>query len=486
MQADAFVNRRRANRVRLGAGLLPLMLSACAGGPPSAPHGIQATAAGMGLTGPPATIAPDWWRGLGDPQLDRIENDALATNPTLDQAMARVDTARAGLATSQSAGQPQIEFSGAFSEQRISGAYFIPPPYGGTWHGITTAQASLAYSLDLAGRQRALIRAARGQAVAAALDAAAARLALAGSVAQTYVALSRAQADHASANAVLALRQRAVRLNQARQTSGLGSAIDVQTATARLDDAQAALLRAQQDEALAQHALAELAGHGADYYATIGQARLRLMAVRPVDPGSVLPLDLLSRRADIQAAQMRITASEAGQQAARAAYYPDVDLSAFVGAQSLTPGGLLTGGALVAGIGPALHLPIFTGGRLKAGVASANAAYDGAIADYNTAVVRAVREAADALAGLGIAQAQAANDRREVDAVTQGGRLMALRVTSGLASPLDQLPAQERLAIAQQALSNAGADVILRQIQLYVALGGGLASPVVAPERTTR
>ena len=208
-----------------------------------------------------------------------------------------------------------------------------------------------------------------------------------------------------------------------------------------------------------------------DYPATIGATALKLDAVLPL-PASV-PADLLARRADIAAAQARIEAAAAGRQVARRAFYPNVNLAALAGFQAIGLGNLVSLDAGTVGVGPAIHLPIFDNGRLKADLAGATAALDLATADYNDRVVGAVREAADAVARIGALGADRARQREVVRGYAETGRLNAIRVSSGLDSRLDLVDNDVRLLAAEQADADLAANSAQQRVQLVLALGGG-------------
>ena len=426
----------------------------------------------MGLSGQVApAIAADWWRGFGDPQLDRLVRDAVAGNPSLDAALARVAQAQAVLATRRADTGPEVTLDAQEQFARLSGRYTIPPPFAGTTRFVGTAAANLSWNLDLFGRQKAAIVGARASVRAAALDLAAARLALSGAVVQTYIDLARAQAQAGIATRTIATREHSLRLVNVRIRNQLGSRLDAQAATTLLAQARQALVRAQAGQVLARNALAALAGRGVDYPATITATALQLDAVLPL-PRTV-PADLLARRADIAAAQARIDAAAAGRQVARKAFYPNVNLAALAGFQAVGLGNLLSLDAGTVGVGPAIHLPIFDNGRLKADLAGATAALDLATADYNDRVIGAVREAADAAARIGALDADRLRQREVVRGYAETGRLNAIRVSSGLDSRLDLVDNDVRLLAADQAEADLAADAAQQRVQLVLALGGG-------------
>jgi len=429
----------------------------------------------LGLSATPApAIAGDWWRSFGDPQLDRLVSDALAGNPSLDTALARVRQASAILAGNRAEDGPNVSFDANPQVARLSGRYEIPPPYAGTVRFVGTAQAGLNWNLDLFGRQKAVIDQARNAVRAAGFDVAAARLAIAGSVVQAYIDLARAEQQQAIAARTIETREGSLRLVDARIRNRLASKLDREAAQTLLAQARQALIRARSARAIAANALAALAGRGADYAAAITPATLQFDAAIPL-PATV-PADLLARRPDIAAALARIDAAASGQLAARRAFYPDINLAGLIGLQAIDIGNFFNPDAGTVGVGGAIHLPIFDNGRLKANLAGATAGIDLAIADYNGRVVAAVRDASDALTRIAGLEADRARQRDVVKGLAETGRLNAIRVASGLSSRLDLVDNDVRRLDAEQADLNLAADAAAQRVALVLALGGGFDS----------
>ena len=471
----------------LGAVAVPvlaaLMLAGCVAVPGDAPQVVSLSAGEVGLDASPALpLAGEWWHALGDPQLDRIMADALTGNPSLDSAMARLRAAQAGVSAQRAGLLPQVGVDGDETYQRFSESYIIPPPYGGTSHWVGTVQANLGWSLDLAGKQKATIDQARDRATAAALDLAAARVTLTGAVAQAYVNLARAQRQAELAADFVTSRGQALDLAHVRQRSGLASDFDLRSGETLLAEARQAQVRAEGARVLMVHALAALAGRGTDAYPAISAPTLDLDAALPV-PAS-LPADLLGRRADILAARARVDAAGAGRRIARADFLPDVDLRAFIGVQAIGLSSLVTGSAGTYGAGPAIHIPIFEGGRLKAQYRGAVAGIDAAVADYNALVVGAVRDAADALSAIATNLADAKQQRAIVAGLRQTVHLDEVRVRTGLGARLDVLDSGDRLLEADQHAADIAADGAIRRVQLLVALGGSF-DPASLPQITS-
>jgi NodT family efflux transporter outer membrane factor (OMF) lipoprotein len=467
----------------LGAAVA-LLLAGCAA--PNEPVAVKTIApATLGLGDAPAPLVQtDWWTVLGDPQLDRIVADALSGSPTLEAATARVRSAQAMVSGAEAARHPNVSADASEQFNRLSSVYIIPPPFGGTFRWMGDAQANLSWNLDFWGKQAAAIHQAQGNADAAKLDYQAARLALAGSVVQTYVELARAERQVALAQSTIAQREQSAKLARVRVRSQLDSNIDVQAADTLVAEARQALVRAQGQREAIIHALALLAGRGADYYPTITPTALRLDAM-PSLPAA-LPADLLSRRPDILAAQARIAAATAGRQVARKAYYPNVNLLGLVGLQALGIGNLLSSDASTYGAGAAIHLPIFDGGRLRADYAGATAAVDESIADYNGKVLGAVRETADLLTRLRTLDDDLGQQRTATLGLSEVRRLNNVRVSAGLSSRLDLVGYDVRLLQAQQDTVNLQADKAVAQIQLLIAIGGGFDPAAIAPNSSPK
>ncbi|WP_380785612.1 efflux transporter outer membrane subunit [Sphingomonas sp. R86521] len=456
--------------------LIAVLLGGCAI-PASKPMVAPVSDTALGLSPDAApTIAADWWRGFGDPQLDRLVGDAVAGSPSLDAALARIAQAQAVVASRNADNGPDVTLDAQEQYARLSGRYTIPPPYGGSTRFVGSTVANLNWNLDLFGRQKAAIAGARASVAAASLDLAAARLSLSGSVVQTYIDLERAEAQATIATRTIATRENSLRLVNVRVRNQLNSKLDAQAATTLVAQARQALLRAQAAQVLARNALAALAGRGADYAATIAATRLHLDAALPLP--QVLPADLLARRADIGAAQARIAAAAAGRQVARKAFYPNVNLAALAGFQAVGLGNLLSLDAGTVGAGPAVHLPIFDNGRLKADLAGATAALDLATADYNDRVIGAVREAADAMSRVAALSADRARQREVVRGFSETGRLNAVRVASGLDSRLDLVDNDVRTLEAEQADANLAANAAQQRVALVLALGGGFTQDI--------
>lgn len=462
-------------RLAMRSTFVVLLLGGCVAAPHVQTEVKQVQSQSLGLAPDAQPIAAQWWKELGDPQLDRLIEQGLAENPSLVAALARVRRAEASVDVAHAAQGPQITADGQALDQRFSDHYIYPPPYAGTTRWTATAQANLNWDLDLFGRQKAVVSKAQSTAAATALDADAARLTLSTSIAQTYVSLARADQLIAVADGFVKSREQALAYTGARVRNKLASEFDLRQAETLLAQAEQARTRAQRQRDLLVHALAALAGRGADFYSSIATPALRLDQVIAVP--QKLPADLLGRRPDLLAGQARIDAAVAGRKVARADFLPNIDLQALAGLASIGLGNFFGLSSGVYGGGAAVHVPIFESGKLRAQYRGATADLDQAVADYNDAILRAIRDASDAVTAVRSGDADLSEQQRVVAGLRETVHLDEVRVSTGLASQLDAIESGFRLLEAEQGLVDLQADALNRRIQLIAALGGGFSAP---------
>jgi len=441
--------------------------------PQDQPTQADSLAAGQSLGGFSKADFPhdDWWKALGDPQLDALINEALRGTPTLAAADARLRSAIAQAGLADSLRKPSLAVGAQYAGLRIPETVG-PGSFGGSYQGIVLLTMNFKYDPDFWGAKRAKWQAAIGQARAVEIEAQAARLTLASNVASTYVVLAQA---HAAQDVAVAEKGRAshlLDLSRQRVQAGLDSQLPLRQAEAGVAAAQQQAEAAQQHIDAARNALAALLGKGPDRALSIAKPTL-LTAPAPGVP-SVLPSELLGHRPDVVAARWRVEAAERGIASSKAAFYPTVNLSALVG---LASGGLTdlfaTGALLVQG-GPAISLPIFDGGGLRNQLAKSDADYDLAVATYNESLVTALREVTDALQAASALDAQSASTRKARDAASAAWQLAQSRYHAGLGTQLDVLAAQQPLLQLDQQLAALHAQRLTAVIDLDRALGGGL------------
>ncbi|HEY1710071.1 MAG TPA: efflux transporter outer membrane subunit [Rhizomicrobium sp.] len=446
------------------------LLSGCVSTPSTTPSEKELKSETLGLSATTApAIADKWWTAFGDPQLDTLVDQALAGNPRLAGALARIREAQSELSATHALTYPQVTFDGNETRERFSKNYIIPPPYGGTTQWIGTVQANLSWSLDFFGKQQSQIDRAEATANAAALDAEAARLALAGSVTQAYISLSRAYALADVAGDAVKQRRGVLSLIGGRYKAGLDTDAARQQATALLATAEEDLTRANAVRDMAVHQIAALVGRGADAYAVthpkLNDAALALPAT--------LPADLLARRADIAASEARVEAAFAGREVARKAFYPDINLIGLAGWAAIGLGPMFSSSALQYGAGAAIHLPIFDAGKIRADYAGATAGLDEAVANYNAAVIGAVKDTADAMTELRATEDQAGAQKRALDAANASFSLAIQRYRSGLSPETNVFDAEDLLLQSRRQSAALAADTATARVTLLIAVGGG-------------
>lgn len=414
--------------------------------------------------------AAPWWRAWDDEQLNRLMADAQQQAPGIRAAQARLSQAEAIFGLADAARQPTLDGTASVTADRYPGHYTYGQPYADNTGGSGSILASLRLRLDIWGKWRSLANAAQLDTEAAALAYEDARLALQQAIAAAYLRFDASFRLHELAQRQRDRLKQALDVHQTRRQAGLGSDDQIASARSRLAQMDARVEQLDREIARQRHALAALAGQAPGYGDTLQRPKLALRA----DPAlpSALPAHLLGLRPDVLAQRKRLDAASQRIDAAKAEFYPDVDLKAFAGLQSLGLSHLLQGNSFAAGIGPALTLPIFDGGRLRAGLKDRIAGYDLAVADYDASVVRALQDVADGLAGL--AQARAERDAAQVSLREAGtlARLQALRASRGLSARQDEIDADLERLRAEGAVAAAQRDLGLAQTALAGALGG--------------
>ena len=420
-----------------------------------------------------AAVAADWWKGLGDPVLDDLVARAVAGNPSLRVARARSERAGANVDVTRSLDGPQLGAGLDVSRQRFTANGLYPPPLAGSLKNIATAQLNGSWDLDVFGRNRAQLEAAVGAERASAADAEAARTALAVNVARAYVQLARFVEQRSVLARSLAQREEVLALIRQRVGAGIDTNVELRQGEGALPETRQQLEAVQEQIELSRHAVAALLAEPVQRFDTLAPV---LSSVRAVAVPAVVPADLVGRRADIVAARWRVEASAGELQAARADFYPNVSLTAFIGLSSFGLDRLLRSGSEQYGVGPAVRLPIFTAGRLRAGLRGRAADLDAAVESYNGVLVDAIHDVADQMSSVRAVERQLAEQAQATAAAESAYDLARQRYRAGLGTYLTVLNAETNV-IAQRRLStDLRARDIDSQVLLVRALGGGYAA----------
>ncbi len=428
---------------------------------------------------PAAWPQQTWWSGFGDPQLDKIIAVALTGQPSLRIAEARVHQAQAVAGVVGASLYPQLNANFRSTRQRFSEDGTAAPPVAGSWQTINDLSLGLNYELDFWGKNRAAVNAEIGRTHAAEVDLQAARLMLATALARTYLRLDLAYAQRDLAEETLKQRQQILDLTRRRVVAQIDSQLELTQAEAALPAARERIASIDESIALLGNQLAALQGKGPDAGGAI--SRPQLAAVAAVSLPSQLPAELIGRRPDVVADRWRVEAASQDIKVAKAQFYPNISLNGLVGLQSLGFDNFLDAGSRVLGVGPAISLPIFNGGRLRGNLGVRQAGYDAAVERYNGTVISAVHDVVDQLVSLYWLQEQVRQQDQSLQLSQHAYELAQARYRSGLANYLQVLAAESQVLIQKQQVITSQSRQRELRLNLIRALGGGYQPDTLPP-----
>lgn len=486
---------------RLPALVLLAVWAGCATAPPPQPElpdlvrQVPATYTALPDDAPvqdPAYPADRWWETFDDPRLTALVESAFEANPDLGAAVARYEAARAQARIAGAALHPQVDASLDASRGRQNfigfpdfGAGGAPPadpndpdapanPGGGDRVLSTTSSSfglgvNVAWEADLWGRLRASRNAARTQALAVETDLAAVRLSLAGQVARTWFSLVEARAQEELAAATVENRDRVVSRIRRRFEAGLRPGLDLRLSLADAAAARALLAQRQEQADALTRQLETLAG---SYPAGAVESPSELPPPPPPPPVG-LPSELLARRPDLAAAELRLEAAGYSVAAARAALYPALRLTGSAGTRAEDPGDLLDTDFSVWNLAANLLQPLYDGGRLRAGVDLDEARFEEAAYTLASSALTAFREVETALAADGFLDRRADALEDAAEQSLEAREDAVERYAAGLVDLLVVLDSERRALDAQSQLLTARARRLTQRVDLHLALGGG-------------
>jgi len=470
---------RTAPPIAAGLTAATLLLTGCASVGEVEPHTNALDPAVVGLSEGSASPAVEagWWEAFKEPALDELVRKALADHPSLQAAAARVEGARAQSAGARANTRPQLNGTLDVTRERFSDGGLEPPTLAGTTATTGTLQLDASWEVDFFGRNRAALQAALGTERAAVAEAEAARTVLASSVARSYFELARLQAQREVAERTLAQRTNILELIRQRVRSGLDTNVELRQGEGSLPEIRQQLEALDEQMAATRHALAALTVQPPNALDAL-TPHLRVVQAMPLP--AELPVDLLARRADVEAARDRVEAAMQDLKAARAEFFPSVNLAAFAGFGAIGLENLVEAGSRQYGVGPALHLPIFDAGRLRANYKGRAADVDAAISAYNAAVLDAVREVADQISALSSIDRQQREQVAAQRAAESAFELATQRYEAGLATYLTVLSAETNVLAQRRSGADLQARSLDAQVALIRALGGGYTAPTEA------
>ena len=452
-----------------------LSLAGCVVGPkyqkPVPPVPAQFKEGGTPDSGTPDIAYSDWWRVFNDPVLARLETEADAANQDIKLAVARVDQAEAGSKYARSFLFPTISLGASVSRTREA----QNRPNNGNTNGLAATfndfqlPAFLSYEVDAWGRVRHAIESANATEQATAADLRFVRLAVEANVAMDYYSLREIDAERQVLDSTVQEMQSAVDLTTNRFRGGLSSELEVKQAETLLNQTKAQAQALDVQRAQLEHAIAVLEGKAASDFSI---PRSPYDGLPPVIP-SGLPSELLARRPDIAEVERYVAAANAEIGIAKTAALPHISLTGLAGFESTNMTSLFNWQNGIASLGASALMPVFTGGRVRAGVDQAWAVYRQSLAQYQKTVLTAYQEVEDQLAALRILASEAQSTADAVTNAQQAETIALNRYRGGLVSYLDVVYAQTALLANQRTATQIGGQRMVATVVLIKALGGG-------------
>ncbi|MBK0027316.1 multidrug efflux RND transporter outer membrane subunit SmeF [Stenotrophomonas sp. S48] len=425
--------------------------------------GIPAQWPAEATEGEVADAAAVGWRDFfTDARLQEVIGQALANNRDLRVAVLNVEKARGQYRVQRADRVPALAAQGQM--QRSGGDVPVSEQFSAN---LGVAE----FELDLFGRVRNLSEAALQQYFAVAANRRNAQLSLVAETATAWLTYGADQQQLKIAEATLKTYEDSLRLAEARHERGGSSGLELSQTRTLVETARTDAARLRGQLAQDRNALALLAGGQVDPALLPDSIAPQVLALAP--PPAGLPSDVLLQRPDIMAAEHQLLAANANIGAARAAFFPSIQLTGSVGSSSGELSGLFDSGTRVWSFLPTITLPIFQGGKLRANLAVANAERDIALAEYEKSIQTGFRETADALALNVSLDEQVASQQRLVEAAELANRLSQARYDAGLDSFVTLLDARRTAYSAQQTQLQAQLAQQANRITLYKVMGGG-------------
>jgi multidrug efflux system outer membrane protein len=415
-----------------------------------------------------------WWEVFKDDQLQGLERTALAQNYDLLDAVARVDAARANLGITRSNQFPNFDATAGVSTVRISrnGQTPLPAalvPSQTRTFGVATLNL-LSFEVDIWGRLRRATEAARANLLSAEENRKAVVTTLVSDVATAYFSLRELDYQLDISRRTLATRQASLELIRKRQKGGVATVLDLRQGEQLVYTASETIPALLQQIEATEYRINLLLGQNP---AEVKRGRSLTEQALPPEVPAGLPSALLERRPDIRAAEQNLVAANANIGVAKAAYFPQITLSGFLGGQGTQLSSLFSGASGVWGFTPQVTQPIFTAGRLKSNVKLAEALEQSSLIQYQKAIQTAFAEVSTALSAHQRARESREQQELLVAALRDRTRLAYVRYRGGVDTLLNALDSDRDLFQAELTLSQIRLSELVSVVQLYKALGGG-------------
>jgi NodT family efflux transporter outer membrane factor (OMF) lipoprotein len=457
----------------LGTNALPPAFSAPADGTNAAEWKPAAPAAHR--------LGGSWWQVFGDGELNGLETLAGVHNQEMAAAIARFDEARASVNVARADFFPQVEVDPSYTRQRAS----FNLPYNGAPAGVSPTYNTLSallqagWEADVWGRVRRQVESARAQLAAGSDDLQAVKLVVQAELAVDYFTLRALEAETDVLQRTIETYRRSLELTVNRRKGGIATDLDVSQAQTQLRTAEAALPVLRLQRARLLHAIAALCGQPAVGFALAPQAGPAsdtaggAAAAQPPTVPLALPSELLERRPDIAAAEQRMAGANAQIGVAQGAFYPHFRLNGLAGFESISASTWFDWPSRFWSVGPAVQLPLFTGGRIRAQLALSRAAYRETLAAYRQTVLSAFQEVEDQIAAQQLLEAQLRAETAALASAQQTLDIANNRYKSGLVTYLEVATAQTSALALERTVVQIRGDKLVAVVGLIKALGGG-------------
>ncbi|ALK09102.1 efflux transporter outer membrane subunit [Blastochloris viridis] len=484
-QRPISLQRSRLTRRALTAGALAFGVSACAVGPdyqtPLLDMPVRYGNAPKGQ-GSQATDLIRWWRGLRDPMLSALIDEAVAGNLDVATAKAKVREARALRRQAIGALFPNVDGSASITRNKTassrgSSSTDTAGSLASSPYTLYQAGFDASWELDLFGGNRRNVEAATYSLEASWDDLDAALLTLIGDVAVNYVEARGYQARIALARRTTASQRETAAITKSKFEAGAASAVDVAKAIAQAATTESNIPTLEIAYAEAVHRLGVLTGREpAALTQRLATAKAIPAPRLPLKPG--MPADVLLSRPDVRAAERRLAESTARIGEAEAALYPSVSLTGNISTSAQKLGDLGKSSTIGWSWGPQLSVPIFNGGQLRAAVDVTESQRDQSYIAFRAAVLTALEDVENALVALSKERVRASRLSESVQANRDATRLARQLFQTGSSSFLDVLDAERSLYSAEDTLLQSRVAISTDYIALAKALGGGWTDPV--------
>lgn len=463
-------------------------------------HSLRAAALALGLASTSCTVGPDfqlpevnlgsrwknkadvsdlalpdaWWTLYRSPTLNRLVDQALTNNQDLAGALARVETARAMTGVEKADWLPQLGMQNAVTLERLSGSSFganLPPgiPLPSLERDRHQGFLTLNYELDLWGKVRRSVEAAKAREGAAVEQVATQRLVIAAEVARNYFLAASLDAQRRILQETIDLRGEALKLQQSRFQGGLANEMDVARARTEHELARNDLISVERQRGNAGNALALLCGSAPANFPL--PASLTLPGAPRISGG--VPSSLLQRRPDLRAAEQQMREANANIGVATANFFPSFKLIGTGGLESVGAEDFLDWKNKAGSIGPQLTVPLFQGGRLRGSLRASQSRYNESVAAYKQAILTALQEVENAAVDVNAYARQRSAVSAAQAAAQETSKLARIRYDKGLASYFEVVDADRTVLTTRLLQAQIEGQRLIASVQLIRALGGG-------------